>query len=101
MSRLFFSLSWPVAAVLVAFTLQATTAAQTPQPVRTVPFVDLDRYVGEWFEVARFPNRFQRQCIGDVRASYARRPDGQRSRPHRRAAAPLWRTGRRATVGGL
>ena len=51
--------------------------AQTPAPVRTVPFVDLDRYAGDWFEIARFPNRFQRQCVGDVRASYARRPDGR------------------------
>ena len=44
-------------------------------PVRTVSLVDLDRYAGDWFEIARFPNRFQRQCLGDVRASYARRPD--------------------------
>ena len=43
--------------------------------VRTVPFVDLDRYAGEWFEIARFENRFQRQCVGDVRASYATRAD--------------------------
>ena len=48
-----------------------------PAPVRTVPFVDLDRYAGDWFEIARFPNRFQRQCVGDVRASYARRADGR------------------------
>jgi apolipoprotein D and lipocalin family protein len=42
-----------------------------------VPSVDLDRYAGDWFEIARFPNRFQRQCVGDVRATYARRPDGR------------------------
>jgi apolipoprotein D and lipocalin family protein len=47
------------------------------QPVHTVDAVDLDRYAGDWFEVARFPNRFQRQCASDVRASYARRPDGR------------------------
>ena len=45
--------------------------------VHTVDAVDLDRYIGDWFEVARFPNRFQRQCASDVRASYARRPDGR------------------------
>ena len=45
--------------------------------VRTVSHVDLDRYAGDWFEIARFPNRFQRQCVGDVRASYARRADGR------------------------
>jgi apolipoprotein D and lipocalin family protein len=56
--------------------LPLAAQAQTP-PVRAVPFVDLDRYAGEWFEIARFPNRFQRQCLGDVRATYARRSDGR------------------------
>src|SRR5688500_2232418 len=70
---------WAAAAValVAAMTLQpATASAQTP-PVRTVPFVDLDRYAGDWFEIARFPNRFQDQCVGDVRATYVRRPDGR------------------------
>jgi apolipoprotein D and lipocalin family protein len=61
-----------LATVLVAFALQ-----QTPGAVRTVPAVNLDRYAGEWFEVARFPNRFQDQCTGEVRATYARRSDGR------------------------
>jgi len=46
-------------------------------PVRTVDAVDLTRYLGEWFEIARFPNRFQNACTGDVRATYTRRPDGR------------------------
>jgi lipocalin len=46
-------------------------------PVYTVDNVNLDRYLGDWFEIARFPNRFQRACAGDVRASYARRTDGR------------------------
>jgi lipocalin/uncharacterized protein YbjT (DUF2867 family)/ligand-binding SRPBCC domain-containing protein len=70
---------WAAAVALVAATtLQPAAAqAQTLPPVRAVPFVDLDRYAGEWFEIARFPNRFQRQCVGDVRATYTRRPDGR------------------------
>jgi apolipoprotein D and lipocalin family protein len=65
-------------ALAVATMLQPSAAhAQKPTPVRAVPFVDLDRYAGDWFEVARFPNRFQRKCVGDVRATYARRPDAQ------------------------
>ena len=69
---------WAAAVALVAATTLQPAAAhpQTP-PVRAVPFVDLDRYAGDWFEIARFPNRFQRQCVGDVRATYARRPDGR------------------------
>jgi apolipoprotein D and lipocalin family protein len=47
------------------------------ESVTTVDRVDLDRYVGQWYEIARFPNRFQRQCAGDVRAIYTRRPDGR------------------------
>jgi apolipoprotein D and lipocalin family protein len=69
---------WAAAVALVAATLPPAGAhAQTPPPVRAVPFVDLDRYAGDWFEIARFPNRFQRQCVGDVRATYARRPDAR------------------------
>jgi len=51
--------------------------AQASGPVQTVPAVDLNRYLGDWYEIARFPNRFQRNCAGDVRASYARRDDGR------------------------
>ena len=46
--------------------------------MRTVEAVDLDRYTGDWFEVARLPNRFQRDCASDVRARYTRRRDGRR-----------------------
>lgn len=61
-----------------AMTLHTSAlATQTAGPVRTVPFVDLNRYLGDWFEIARFPNRFQQQCVADVRASYARRADGR------------------------
>ena len=70
---------WAAAMALVAATtlLPAGASAQTPTPVRTVPIVDLNRYAGDWFEIARFPNRFQRQCVGAVRATYARRADGR------------------------
>ena len=54
-----------------------TRGPSTREPVRTVDAVDLSRYVGEWFEVARFPNRFQRQCVSDVRASYTQRRDSR------------------------
>jgi apolipoprotein D and lipocalin family protein len=52
-------------------------AAQDRGGVQTVDAVDVDRYLGDWFEIARFPNRFQDECVGDVTASYATRADGR------------------------
>lgn len=65
-----------VVAALAVFAL-TPGAARAADPVRTVPAVDLARYAGDWFEIARFPNRFQRACTGDVRATYTRRADGR------------------------
>jgi apolipoprotein D and lipocalin family protein len=47
-----------------------------PQPLKLVDKVDLSRYAGTWYEVARFPNKFQDDCAGDVTATYTLRPDG-------------------------
>lgn len=51
-----------------------TVHAETP--VASVPQVDLARYVGKWFEIASFPMFFQRKCIGNTTADYARNTDG-------------------------
>lgn len=40
------------------------------EPLRVVPSVDLPRYAGLWYEVARLPNRFEEKCAGDVSAEY-------------------------------
>lgn len=50
------------------------TIAAAPLP--TQDWVDLARYAGRWYEIARLPNRFQDQCAGDVAATYTLRPDG-------------------------
>lgn len=44
--------------------------AQSAAPLPTVASVDLNRYVGTWYEIAKLPNFFQRQCLGDVSATY-------------------------------
>jgi len=43
-----------------------------PEPSKAV---DLDRYLGQWHEFARYENRFERNCEA-VTANYARREDG-------------------------
>src|SRR4051794_39147267 len=59
------------------FTLAAFLVGVAMQQVHTVPRVDLDRYLGEWHEVARFPNRFQKSCASDVVATYSKLDDGR------------------------
>ena len=44
-------------------------------PVTPAPAFDLQRYVGDWYEIARFPNGFEAGCR-DVRTNYTLRPDG-------------------------
>ena len=64
---------WMLVALL-AVSSAVTIAADAPLPV--VAAVDLDRYAGKWHEIARYPNRFERMCVADVTATYARNPDG-------------------------
>lgn len=44
---------------------------------QTVSVVDLDRYAGVWYEIAKIPNRFQKKCDRGTTAEYALRPDGR------------------------
>ncbi len=53
------------------FFLDDTFAHDLPDDELTVvPSVDLQKYSGRWYELARLPNRFQNDCIGDVSATY-------------------------------
>jgi apolipoprotein D and lipocalin family protein len=53
----------------------ATALAAAPARNETVPYVDLERYLGTWYEIARFDERFERGCVG-VTATYSKNPDG-------------------------
>lgn len=60
------SFCWPVWAL-----------AQTPPaPLQAIPNLDLQRYVGRWYEIARYPNRFQRRCVANTSAEYTANADG-------------------------
>lgn len=52
-------------------------AAGGDMALEVVPSVDLTRYAGKWYEIARLPNRFQRDCASDTTATYTLRPDGK------------------------
>jgi apolipoprotein D and lipocalin family protein len=42
----------------------------------TMPRMDLERYMGRWYEIARLPYFTQRRCTGDVQADYRLGDDG-------------------------
>jgi apolipoprotein D and lipocalin family protein len=62
---------------LFAWLMVPLALAAQAAPPPTVPSVDLVRYAGTYYEIARFPNRFQKQCQGDVTARYTLRTDGR------------------------
>lgn len=46
-----------------------------PNPPQPAKAVELERYMGKWYEVARYDMRFEKGCEG-VTAEYSKRPDG-------------------------
>ena len=66
----------------LALALLATSCATTTterlrlQTLKTVDHVDLQRYLGTWYEIAAFPQRFQKGCTGST-ANYTLRDDGE------------------------
>lgn len=65
-------------AIFVATTLAAVNAMEPKdKDLETVSSVDLSRYVGRWYEIARLPNRFEKKCADSVTAEYAIRNDGK------------------------
>lgn len=52
-----------------------TQRLQLP-PLETVSAVDVERYMGAWYEIAAFPQRFQKGCTGTT-ANYTLRNDGE------------------------
>ena len=65
-----------VLSTTLAMLFCACATAGPPQaPLEVVPQVDLARYMGTWFEIASFPQRFQKGCT-DSRAEYRVRTDG-------------------------
>ncbi|SCG58482.1 lipocalin family protein [Micromonospora humi] len=71
-----------VAALTAATVLGAAAPARAAStsvdtgPLRPVADVDVDRYVGDWYQVAAIPQWFEIQCFKNVKARYDVQPDG-------------------------
>lgn len=69
------------AAVSVLLCLGATQALaetpSTPPPLASVASLDVQRYMGKWYEISHYPNWFQKKCQGASRAEYALKDNGE------------------------
>ena len=69
-----------LAALLTITSLQAsaqsTLATTELPPVKPIAALDVPRYMGTWYEIAKFPNRFQAKCTANTRARYLAQTDG-------------------------
>lgn len=65
--------------ILAAGFLAACAGQPDYRALQTVPEtverVDLDRYMGRWHEIARYPNAFEKGCLR-TKAEYALKSDG-------------------------
>lgn len=62
-------------AFLIGFALVAPSRAAEKE-LQTVASVDLDRYLGRWYEIASYPAWFQKNCTATT-ADYSLREDGR------------------------
>jgi apolipoprotein D and lipocalin family protein len=69
---------------LFALLLAASAAmahAAEPAPLKNsglapIASLDVPRYLGTWFEIAKYPNAFQKKCVADTSAQYSLQANG-------------------------
>jgi apolipoprotein D and lipocalin family protein len=68
-------------ACALSVTLTAGAAlAQTDKvalpSLQPIASLNVARYMGTWYEIAKYPNSFQKKCVRNTRAEYQPKPDG-------------------------
>ena len=63
--------------LVLIFVLFSSIMFAQQNPPTTVKYVDLKKYVGLWYEVAKIPNSFQDQCVKNTTAKYTLTKDGE------------------------
>lgn len=57
--------------LMVVGCLLAGAGMAAGQGVSAIPKLDLNRYMGAWYEVARYPNKKEKHCVSDSMVLYA------------------------------
>jgi len=53
--------------------------AQTTAPLTSIAALDVPRYMGTWYEIAKYPNTFQKKCVSGTCADYSLQANGRLS----------------------
>jgi apolipoprotein D and lipocalin family protein len=56
---------------LLALLLTLATPTAPAQSVKPIPKLDLNQYMGTWYEIARYPIRRERSCVSDEMVLYS------------------------------
>lgn len=62
---------------LMGVSAVAQTVPAPHQPLTTIAALDVPRYLGTWYEIAKYPNSFQKKCVANTQARYSLLSDGQ------------------------
>jgi apolipoprotein D and lipocalin family protein len=55
---------------LIFLLLSFSSGAMAAAPLKPIESLDVPRYMGRWYEIAKYPNWFQRHCAKDTVAEY-------------------------------
>jgi apolipoprotein D and lipocalin family protein len=65
------------ALLLTSLSWGAVSARAEPAALQPIARLDVPRYLGAWYEIAKFPNWFQRKCADQTQAQYRLQGAGQ------------------------
>lgn len=63
--------------MFITFPIFSISNGDEKTELKVVSNIDLEKYSGTWFEIARLPNKFQNKCAGNVTATYKLLEDGK------------------------
>jgi len=69
-------LTFTLVIFLISLFVSGCKTQETMINTTTVRTLDLDKYLGKWYEIARYDNSFERGLVG-VTANYSMRDDGK------------------------
>lgn len=63
--------------LIIFFYCSFNAVANAAEALSTIEALNVPRYLGKWYEIARYPNWFQKKCVSDSSAEYSLRTDGK------------------------